>query len=210
MHHFRPELRPLRTALAAALLTLLVAAQHAGAQAPASAPATRVTASVDAGVSRVAGEWVPQVGGALTFRLSRFIAVGGAGRVDVTHPELAGQGSTLRMRFGYGGLQVVLHPAPEGWPGLRLGALLAAGNVDVQDRAVGAVLDSDNGAVLEPSMSLSPPADLQGGGKRVPLLAARLWIRDPRQSGVAGSARARIPPGIDARSVLTAPAFLGT
>ena len=157
MHHFRPELRPLRTALAAALLTLLVAAQHAGAQAPASAPATRVTASVDAGVSRVAGEWVPQVGGALTFRLSRFIAVGGAGRVDVTHPELAGQGSTLRMRFGYGGLQVVLHPAPEGWPGLRLGALLAAGNVDVQDRAVGAVLDSDNGAVLEPSMSLSLP-----------------------------------------------------
>ena len=157
MHESRQELRPLRTAFAAPLLTLWVAGGHASAQAPGADPATRAIATADAGFSRVAGEWVPQAGGTLSFRISPFLEVGGGARIDLSHPTFTSQGSTSRLRFGYGGLQVALRPAPQGWPDLRLGALIGAGNLDVQDPAVGTVLDSDNGAVLEPYASWSLP-----------------------------------------------------
>jgi len=132
-----------------------MAARPAGTQAPVADPATRATATVNAGVSRLGGEWVTQAGGSLSFRISSFIEIGGGGRIDLSHPALTGLGSPSRLHFGYAGLQVTLRPAPRGLPGLRLGALLGAGNLDVKDPAVGAVLDSDNGAVLEPSLSWS-------------------------------------------------------
>ena len=143
-----------------------MAARPAGAQAPVADPATRATATVNAGVSRLGGEWVTQAGGSLSFRISSFIEIGGGGRIDLSHPALTGLGSPSRLHFGYAGLQVTLRPAPRGLPGLRLGALLGAGNLDVKDPAVGAVLDSDNGAVLEPSLSWSLPLfyGLGGGG----------------------------------------------
>ena len=105
-------------------------------------------------------------GGSLTFRISSLVEIGGGGRIDLSHPTLTGLGSPSRLHFGYAGLQVTLRPAPRVWPGLRLGALLGAGNLDVRDPAVGAVLDSDNGAVVEPSLSWSLPflPGMAGGG----------------------------------------------
>ena len=134
-----------------------MAARPVGAQAPAANLANRATATVDGGISRVAGEWVTQAGGSLSFRISSFIELGGGGRIDLSHHTPTGPGSPSRLHFGYAGLQVTLLPAPRGLPGLRLGALLGAGNLDVRDPSVRVVLDSDNGAVLEPSAAWSLP-----------------------------------------------------
>ena len=149
----------------AALLALFTAGlRPASAHAQDTDPATRATVRVEAGVSRLAETWVGQAGAELLFRLDRFVEIGGAGRVDLTHPTVASEGMKLEPRFGYGGLQIALHPAPLLAPDLRIATLIGAGNLDVHDPAVDADLDSDNGLVIEPGLSW---------GLRV---APKLWI----------------------------------
>ncbi len=124
-----------------------------------------------------------QASAELLFRLDRFVEVGGAGRVDLTHPTIVNEGSSLEPRFGYGGLQVALHPAPLLAPDLRFGALLGAGNLDIRDPAVDTELDSDNGLVIETGFSW---------GLRV---ASKVWI--------GASASWRFASGFDALGGVT-------
>jgi hypothetical protein len=96
---------------------------------------------------------VPQTGGAVLLRLAPWIQVAGVGRVGLDHPTLPEQGD-VRVRFGYGGVRVALRPAVERWPGLVVSLLGGAGNVDVQEPTIGNILDSENGGVIEPGVSL--------------------------------------------------------
>jgi hypothetical protein len=115
----------------------------------------RALASAEIAATRLAGAWVSQAGGALSFRLGRRFEIGGAARVGLTTPTVLRGGSTARLHFGYAGARVTLLPAPERWSGLRVGVLLGGGNADVSDPGIGALVDSDNGAVIEPSTSYS-------------------------------------------------------
>jgi hypothetical protein len=150
------ELRPLTRPAALTFLFLLlggacdVAAQNAADLG--ASPDQRAHAAAEIAATRLFGEWVPLAGGSLTFRLGRRFEIGGATRFGLSSATLAG-GS--RLHFGYAGARFTILPAPSRWSGARVGLLLAGGNADVRDPAVGAVVDSDNGAVLEPSASYS-------------------------------------------------------
>ena len=158
MRGARSELPPLRPDLAAALLAALVAAAPAAqARAQSNDGDARAATGAWLGTSRIAGSWVGQAEASFSIRVLPWLEVGGAGRIDLHHPTIENQGSSLRVRFGYGGLELDAHPRPMGRDMLRVGVLLGAGNLDVQDPAVGTVLDSDNGAVIEPSVSLNVP-----------------------------------------------------
>lgn len=105
------------------------------------------------GATRVAHASVRAGGARILFRVARDLEVGGAARVDLTHPLVATDGVALQARFGYGGILVELRPAATRAPGLRVGAIVGAGNVHLRDRESGTVLDSDNGLVAEPHLS---------------------------------------------------------
>ena len=136
-------------------MLLLAAARPASAQGPPSDSADRALAAVELGATRLAGAWIPQAGGTLAIRLSTGLELGGSGRIGLRHATLADGGSELRLQFGYGGLKVMVRPIPAVAPGLRLGMLVGAGNADLEDPTAGTVIDSDNGGVLEPMLSLS-------------------------------------------------------
>lgn len=145
------ELRPLiRVALAAAVLVTLAHARPVAAQSDPLA-----VAAAEIGVTRLAGQWVPAAGGALSVRLAPWIDVGGAARVALADPSVTRDGSRVRIHFGYAGLRVSTRPAPERARGVRLDLLVAAGNVDLEDAGAGTAIDSDNGALLEPSLSVT-------------------------------------------------------
>lgn len=147
-----PELRPLIRILAA-LLLLAAAAPIAGQ----GTEDGRGRVDTEVALTRLAGDWVPLVGAALSVRLTPGIEIGGAGRVALEHPRVPGGAAGLRVRFGYGGLRVTVRPAPTRLPGLRLAVLLGAGNADVHDPAAELDVDSDNGPVLEPALSWTAP-----------------------------------------------------
>ena len=124
----------------------------------------------EVGVTRLAGHWVPGAGEAISLRVSPALELAGAARIALTHATVRRARSTVWLRFGYGGLRVVFRPAPQNGPDLRIGLLLGVGNADVHDPAVGTLLDSDNGLVLEPSVALQRTL-----GSRVATSAAFSW-----------------------------------
>ena len=146
------ELRPLsRTGVAAILLFLAAARPAVGQETPLVAGDARAFVTAEIATTRLAGEWTPQAGGRLELHLSSRILVGGAARIGLTSPTFERVGSSVRLHFGYAGVAIGVLPEPVRWPGLRLGALLGGGNADAMDPALGTLLDSDNGIVVEPS-----------------------------------------------------------
>lgn len=114
----------------------------------------RASVRAELGATRLAHESVRAAGVRILFRVARAVEVGGAARVDLTHPLVATDGAArLQARFGYGGVLLELRPAPESAPGLRLGTVLGAGNVQLRDPDSETVLDADNGLVAEPQVS---------------------------------------------------------
>jgi hypothetical protein len=92
-------------------------------------------------------------GGSLSFQLTRRIQVGGEARIALADATVERTGSVVRLHFGYAGARVSVLPAPARWPALWLGLLVGEGNADVKERALGTLVDSDNGLVIEPSAS---------------------------------------------------------
>jgi hypothetical protein len=143
-------------------------AGRATGQAP-EATAGRLSAATDLGVTRLSGEWIPQTGVALVLHVSPSIQLAGVARVGLDHPTVREQGD-VQVRFGYGGVRVAVRLAPERSPGLVLSLLGGAGNVDVQEPTIGAVVDSENGGVVEPGVSFTHP--LRG---RFGMIASASW-----------------------------------
>jgi hypothetical protein len=83
--------------------------------------------------------------------------VGGVGRIGLDHPTVLDRGVRLRVRFGYGGLRVTVRPASGPADGLALSVLVGAGNVDMHGPSVDGMVDSENGAVLEPALAFDRP-----------------------------------------------------
>jgi hypothetical protein len=73
--------------------------------------------------------------------------------VDLEHLTIASQRSA-RVRFGYGGLRVEVQPVAR-WPGLGASLMAGAGNVDALEAGTERVLDSENGAIIEPGISFT-------------------------------------------------------
>jgi hypothetical protein len=96
-------------------------------------------------------------GAALSLRLTRRFEVEALVRAALSEPTVAPGSATARLHFGYAGARVTFVPAPTRYPGARFGLLFGGGNADVEDLALGGPLDSDNGAVLEPTVSYSRP-----------------------------------------------------
>lgn len=161
------ELRPLKRGILFSLLTWLLLAGRATCQAP-GAPPGRIVVGTDLSITRLAGAWVPQAGAAISLRLTPRILVGGVGRVDLEHLTIASQGD-VRVRFGYGGVRVEVQPWTR-WPGLGFSLLAGAGNVDALEPNTGSVVDSENGAIIEPGISFTRA--LVG---RVGLFATASW-----------------------------------
>lgn len=183
------ELAPLIRAAAVFLALLLGGALPVRAQSAdppdTSSAAKRAAAAAEIATTRLAGQWIPQGGGSITFRLSERFEVGGSARVALATPSVERGGSALRLHFGYAGLSVRARPAPIRWPGFRLGLLMGGGNADVTDAAMGSLLDSDNGFVVEPSASYT-----RALGSSVATTAAAAW-RVPTRFALIGPVRSR-------------------
>lgn len=100
---------------------------------------------------------MPQGGAVLALAVSTRVQIGAGARFDLTAPTVAHDGSRVLLQFGYAGLTVGLVPSPRRWPGLRVRTLVGAGNASSKDPAIGTVLDSDNGVVVEPSIDYGVP-----------------------------------------------------
>ena len=150
------ERPPLTRPAALALLVVFAGAGRAAAQADAPLD-QRAVVDAEIVATRLAGSWVPQGGGSLSFRLGRRFEVGGTARVGLSAPTVTRGGPTVRLDFGYAGARVTVQPAPDEHPGFRLGLMTGVGNADVTDPSTGGLLDSDNGAVVEPSASYGRP-----------------------------------------------------
>jgi hypothetical protein len=155
VRHAPAESRPLIRSGVLALFLLLAVTRAADAQSATPPDEHRAQAAAELAVTRLAGAWVPLASGSLSFRLTRRIEVEALARVALSKPTVAEGGSTVRLHFGYAGARVTFLPAPQRFSGVRLGLLLAGGNADAEDEAVGGLLDSDNGAVLEPALIYS-------------------------------------------------------
>lgn len=148
------ELRTLKPFRAVTLVLSAVATlRPAAADAQTPDPDARAAVRVEVGATRVAHESVRAGGARILFRVASAVDVGGAARVDLTHPMVATDGVALQARFGYGGVLVELRPAPARAPGLRIGTLVGAGNLHLRDPEAKTLLDSDNGLVAEPQAS---------------------------------------------------------
>jgi hypothetical protein len=143
----RSELRPLKRGLLFSLLTWLLLVGRATGQAPGTSPG-RVLVGANLSITTVASEWVPQAGAAISLRLTPRITVGAVGRVDLEPLTIEGQ--HVRVRFGYGGVRVGVQALS---PGLAVSLLAGAGNVDALESVVENVVDSENGAIVEPGIS---------------------------------------------------------
>jgi hypothetical protein len=164
----RPELRPLKRGVLPALLTWLLLAGPAAAQS-ADDSGARVSASTELALTQLADEWIPQAGGAITLRVAPWLQVGGVGRVGLEHLSLREQPG-VQIRFGYGGVRVGVRPAAARWPGFTVSLLGGAGNVDVRELTTAGVVDSENGGVIEPGVSLE-----RALGSRVRAGASASW-----------------------------------
>jgi hypothetical protein len=77
-------------------------------------------------------------------------------------------------------------PAPARFPGSRIAVLLGGGNADAEDVAVGGLLDSDNGVVVEPALSYRHPLRPE-----VAVTAALAWRHATGFTLLGGSIRSR-------------------
>ncbi len=98
------------------------------------------------------------------------VQIGGAGQIGLDHLTVETDGSRVRARFGYGRLTVSWRPTSARWPGLSISLLAGTGNVDVEEPNGGAMLDSDNGAIVEPALRISRPL-----ADRLALAGALSW-----------------------------------
>ena len=201
----RPELHPLKSGPLLTLLTCLLVARPATGQTPRDSESAggRISLIPELAITRLAGEWVPAAGATVSLRLASWIALGAGARVGLDHPTVVDAGSIVRLRFGYGGLRVALRPVSSGPTKVVLSLLAGAGNVDVQERSVGAVIDSDNGVVLEPAVTVARVV-----GSHVVATASLSWRITSGFEGVGGidSSTLRGPGlalGNRARAVLT-------
>lgn len=128
---------------------------------------------------------MPQGGAVLALAVTPRLQLGGGARFDLTAPTIVHGGSRVLLQFGYAGLTVGVVPAPRRWPGLRVRALLGAGNASSKDPAIGTVLDSDNGVVVEPSVDYGIPL-----GARVRAAGSVSW-RYADGFSVLGGVRSR-------------------
>ncbi|MSR35222.1 MAG: hypothetical protein EXR95_01085 [Gemmatimonadetes bacterium] len=134
-------------------MALLVGPRGAAAQ-TAARPifgTARAVAAAEVATTRLGGSWIPMAGGSLSFGLTPRIEIGGAARVGLSDATVVRAGSVVRLHFGYAGVRLSVLPAPARWPALRLGLLVGEGNADVKEPALGTLIDSDNGLVIEPS-----------------------------------------------------------
>jgi len=118
----------------------------------------RASADVEFTLTQLTGAWVPQAGAAVALRLAPWVEVAGAGRIGLDHSVVEDQGSQLSVRFGYGGVRVIVEPLPLRARGLALHVLVGAGNVDIRGPNVDGVVDSENGVVLEPGVRFTSAA----------------------------------------------------
>ena len=148
---------PLRGEFGLTLLICLVVLRPAAAQGTEDGTPGLVRAAPELAVTRLAGAWVVQAGGSVSLQMDPRVQIGGLGRIGLDHPTVETDGSCVRARFGYGGLTVSWRPASARWPGLSISLLAGAGNVDVEEPNGGAMVDSDNGAIVEPALRISRP-----------------------------------------------------
>jgi hypothetical protein len=117
----------------------------------------RLSLSPELSVTRLAGAWVSQTGGAVSLRMSPSIEIAGVGRVGLRHPIVENRGSRVQARFGYAGVRLTLRPTPERPRAFSPSLLVGGGNLDVREPSTRMIVDSDNGAIVEPGVAIDLP-----------------------------------------------------